>query len=149
MRYLIRRHPLRPTIFPPISSLLLASRPASRYTVSPDGSAQGTTSSGSLLASPTRLVCLSSSHSSPHLIGSSHRLIRFARCLLALSAACRRPLSSVPCGSSISSGLSPVPPRFPLCFPPGVPPHLLARLVRLIHLIHLHPLRSISPCPIG
>lgn len=60
-----------PNHLPAPSHRPTASRPASRRTVSPDGSAQGPTPSGSLLASPALLVCLPSSHSSPHLIGSS------------------------------------------------------------------------------
>lgn len=44
----------------------------------------------------------------------------------------------------ISSGLSPVPPRFPLCFPPGVPPPPTCP-PRSSHPSHpSHPLRSIS-----
>ena len=39
----------------------------------------------------------------------------------------------------ISSGLSPVPPRFPLCcFPPSVPPHLFARLASSHRFISSH-----------
>lgn len=91
-----------------------------------------------------RLACLLISF---HLIGSSHRLIRFARCLLALSAARRRHPPSAPYGSSISS-ISSAPPHLigfisrpaplPALLPAGRPaPPLLARLVHLIHLIHL------------
>ena len=73
----------------------------------------------------THSACLLASS---HLIDSSHRLIRFARRLLALPAARRRHLPSAPCGSSISSdpphliGSSLVPPRFPSYFPPSVLP---------------------------
>lgn len=85
MRYRIRRHPASATLFsPPSSHRLTASRHASRLTVSPDGSAQGTTPSY-LLPASLRLACL--------LISSpSHRLIRFTRCLL----------RSDPCGGSSS-----------------------------------------------
>ena len=61
MRYLIRRHPLSPR---PISSLLLASRLASRLTVSPDGSNRDTTPSEST-------TCLAYLPITLHLIGSS------------------------------------------------------------------------------
>lgn len=94
----------------PISSLLLASRPASRLTVSPDWSAQG----HNAIRHATRLLV--------HL-GSSHRLIRSARCLPAPTHAAAHHLIHL-------IGSSPVPPRFPLCFPPSVPlasPRLTAR----------------------
>lgn len=66
-----------------------------------------------------------------YLLAPSHRLIRFARCLLASPNARCRHSPSAPCGSSISFdpphliGSSPVPLRFPLYFPPSVPPRLV------------------------
>ena len=140
MRYLIRRHPLRPPISPPHLIAPSASRPASRRTVSPDGSAQGTTPSCPLLArSSCLLTHLVPSH---RIISSAHQFRPLLACLVPSYR--RRPLSSVPCCSSISSapphliGSSPVPPRFPLCFPPSVPPHLFARLASSHRFISSH-----------
>ena len=91
-----------------------------------------------------RLACLLISF---HLIGSSHRLIRSARCLPALSAARRRSSAFLPCGSSISSaqphliGFISRPAPLPALLPAGRPASPTCS-PRLSH--PSHPLRSIS-----
>lgn len=84
MRYLIRRHSLlltfAPSISPPHLIAPSASRPASRRTVSPDGSAQGTTPSYPLLArSSCLLTHLVPSH---RLISSAHPFHPLLACLI-------------------------------------------------------------------
>lgn len=126
MRYLIRRHPLRQTISPPhliaptcFPPSFPPHRVARRVESKPDAIRFATR-----LAYPPCLLAIIS------LIAPSHRLIRSARCFPALSAARRRLPAFLTCGSSISSApphlicSSLVPPRFPLCFTPSVPPRL-------------------------
>lgn len=140
MRYRIRRHSASaPSISPPHLIAILLPAPLPAEPCRPTGRLETRRHPARY---STRLLAIISPL---HLIAPSHRLIRSARCL---PASFRRPPSPSafrPSGSSISSarhissGSSPVPPRFPLCFPPGVPPRLLARLVHLI---------GLSPCPL-
>lgn len=121
----------RPHCFPPRFPL---HRVARRVGLKPDA-----------IRFATRLACPPCLLTIISLIAPSHRLIRSARCFPALSAARRRSSASRPMllihliRPPISSGSSLVPPRFPLCFPPGVPHRLLARLAYLIHLIRFAP----------
>lgn len=114
MRYRIRRHTASaPSISPRPSHRSTASRHASRRTVSPDGSAQGTTQSYTL-PFVARLACLPS-RLSHRLISSPHLPVR---CLSASSphaVACRhslhpshpshplRPISSAHLSSHLAS----------------------------------------------
>lgn len=140
-----------------ISSLYFASRPASRLTVSPDGSAQGTTPSCSLFASfacPPRSI--SSAHPSSPLLAPapthaanpshpSHPLRYISSAHLpsrpASSFASRR------ASSLVSSRLTACPAsRFALLHLIGLSfISLLIRLVHLIHLIHIIYLIGIVP----
>lgn len=94
-----------PLISPPHLIAPTASRPASRRTVSPDGSTQGTTPSDTLL------VCL---FISARLIGSS---VPTVACYAPTHAAARHLIHLI--------GASPVPLRFPSYFPPSVQPRLV------------------------
>lgn len=142
-----------------ISSLLLLPAPLPATPCCPTGRLKARRHPASY--SLARLACLLISF---HLIGSSHRLIRSARCLPALSAARRRHpyfapmrlinlvhlirpasshrvhLSSRPASRSASRRASRLTSRH-------VSSTLLANLIRLVHLINLIRLIGSSPTP--
>lgn len=157
MRYLIRRHPPRPVHLPAPSHRPTASRPASRRTVSPNGSARNTTPSYTL---PALSAChhlthrpISSAHSfrpllarlvpppavairlPPHAAHPSHPTRPISSAHLPSRSASRS--ASRRASSLVSSRLT----------SRHVSSTLLANLIRLVHLIHLIRLIGSSPTP--